>query len=140
VDPTNRVVQLCGEGMQAEARNKPEAARALFEQAWAEAQDDYDACVAAHYVARHQDTLADALDWNQRALRHAQAVSDERVAGFFASLHLNLGKSYEDLNEDAKAAAQYELAEQSLAAVADGDYGDVVRGGVAAARTRLRER
>lgn len=101
-------------------------------------QDDYERCVAAHYVARHQDTLADTLEWNQRALRHAQAVGDERVAGFLASLHLNLGKSCEDVNEDAEAAAQYALAEQSLAAVPDGDYGDIVRGGVAAARARLR--
>jgi hypothetical protein len=126
--------------MQAEARNEPEAARALFEQAWAEAQDDYEACVAAHYVARHQATLTDTLEWNQRALGHAQAVGDERVAGFFASLHLNLGKSYEDVDDDAEAATQYALAEQRLAAVPDGDYGDLVRSGVAAARARLRAR
>ncbi|RGC68468.1 hypothetical protein C5N14_13190 [Micromonospora sp. MW-13] len=35
--------------------------------------DDYDACVAAHYLARQQDDPEEILRWNQEALRHAFA-------------------------------------------------------------------
>jgi len=44
------------EGMAAEARSRFEDARKLFEQAWSICQDDYDACMAAHFLARHQNT------------------------------------------------------------------------------------
>jgi hypothetical protein len=50
-------------------------------QAWEKRKDDYDACVAAHYVARHQ--------WNQESLDRADAVNAESVQGFYPSLYLN---------------------------------------------------
>jgi len=56
MDPNNPVVKLCMEGMAAEARGKFDDARHLFEQAWSICQDDYDACMAAHFLARHQDS------------------------------------------------------------------------------------
>jgi len=123
--------------MMAEGRGEPEVARGLFAQAWEKAADDFEASIAAHYVARHQDTPEEALAWNLRALGHAQAVDDERVTGFLASLHLNLGRSYEDLDDRGRAAEQYALAEASLAAVPDDGYGAPVRRGVAAARVRV---
>ena len=53
MDLNNLVVKLCAEGMQAEFAGKLDDARALFMQAWEQSQDDYEACIAAHYVARH---------------------------------------------------------------------------------------
>ncbi len=61
VDPENHVVRLCVRGMGAEARGEEDEARRLFLQAWDEATDDYEACIAAHYVARHQTTPQDTL-------------------------------------------------------------------------------
>src|SRR5688500_12732661 len=72
-DPANTVVALCAEGMAAEGT--PADARRLFERAWAARRDDYDAAIAAHFVARHQATPADALHWNALAVRHAEAVA-----------------------------------------------------------------
>ncbi len=44
------------------------------------------------------------------ALDHAQAVKDERVAEFYPSLYLCLGKSYEELGDKANAERYYNLA------------------------------
>ena len=52
MDPNNPVVQLCAQGMRAESEGRNTDARALFQQAWETATDDYGACVAAHYIAR----------------------------------------------------------------------------------------
>jgi hypothetical protein len=57
IDPANRVVALCAEGMAIEG--SPADAMRLFEQAWALRTDDFEAAVAAHFVARHQPTPAD---------------------------------------------------------------------------------
>ncbi|TWE22654.1 hypothetical protein [Prauserella muralis] len=89
LNPDNPVVRLCGEGMAAEAQGRPAEARTLFERAWQAATDDYEACVAAHYLARHQPTPEDTLHWNQVCLERA-----DRVAGFHASLHATLARAH----------------------------------------------
>jgi hypothetical protein len=72
----------------------------LFFRAWEEQRSDhFDACVAAHYVARHQDMPTETLHWNQLSLEHANAVGDERVEGFSSSLYLNLGRSQAGLGD-----------------------------------------
>lgn len=136
MDVNNPVVKLCAEGMRAEGEGRLEDARALFEQAWEASADDYDACVAAHYVARHQPTPEETLRWNQESLRRAEGVGDERVQGFYPSLYLNMGHSYEVLGDLAEARRYYDLASERLGEIPDGRYGDVVRGGVAEARKR----
>lgn len=130
MDPDNPVVRLCAEGMQAEGRGDLEAAKALFEQAWEARDDDYDASVAAHYVARHQESAADVLLWNERALEHADAVGDERVRGFYPSLYLNLGWAHEQLERPREAQRFYVLAAGAQEELGDDAYGDVVRDGV----------
>ncbi|ATB34566.1 hypothetical protein [Melittangium boletus] len=130
VDGDNPVVRLCAEGMRAEAEGRPQDARALFLQAWELSRDDYEACIAAHYVARHQDSSRDALHWNQTAFDRARAVGDERVLGFQASLLLNLGKSHEDLGAFTEARALYERAFRALDAVPESPYRDIVQGGI----------
>lgn len=130
LDPDNPVVQLCSEGMQAEAQGDLDMARELFQQAWDARLDDVDACVAAHYVARHQTTAADVLLWNERALEHADAVGDERVRGFYPSLYLNLGWAHEQLERPREAQRFYVLAAGAQEELGDDAYGDVVRDGV----------
>ena len=106
----NPVIQLCMEGTRAEFEHKKEEARAFYQQAWEIHANDYEACIAAHYLARFQKTAEDMLYWNLIALKHANAVSGESVASFFPSLYLNLGHSYEMLGNHAEAQKYYQLA------------------------------
>jgi hypothetical protein len=92
LDPDNPVIQLCAAGMQVDG--EPAAALAFFEQAWAARRDDFDASVAAHFLARHQATPDATLAWNECALRHATACADARMTALLPSLCLNLGESY----------------------------------------------
>jgi hypothetical protein len=50
MNPDNPVVRLCAEGMNAEGEGRPDEAKRLFQQAWDESTDDFQACVAAHYL------------------------------------------------------------------------------------------
>jgi hypothetical protein len=86
MNPDNPTVKLCLEGMRAETEGRMDEARHHFMQAWEQRTDDYDACVAAHYVARHQKEAEEALRWNQESLDRADAVNDERVQAFYPSL------------------------------------------------------
>ncbi|GAA0482627.1 hypothetical protein Ade02nite_66350 [Paractinoplanes deccanensis] len=122
MDLGNRVLELCQDGMRAEAEGRPADARALFERAWTARTDDYDACVAAHYLARQQDDPAEILRWNTEALRHADAVGDERVAAFYPSLHVSVAMAHQRL-----ARAAYERAARHLAELPAGEYGDQLR-------------
>jgi len=110
IDPHNPVIKLCIAGTQAEFRGQMDQARRLYQKAWERAQDDYEACIAAHYVAQHQEDPQDRLDWNQIALDKAQAVTDQRVDEFYPSLYLNMGKSYELLGRIDEAKYYYDLA------------------------------
>ena len=130
MDPANPVVRLCADGM---ATGDPTA----FERAWAARVDDYDACVAAHYLARVHPDARSTLEWNERALAHALQADPERVAGFMPSLHLNLGRSYEDIGDPHRAAESYRRAAECFDALDDDGYGAMVRRGVAAGLERL---
>jgi len=98
------------DGTRAEFEHRLEDARVLYQQAWDARTDDYDACIAAHYVARFQDTAEESLRWNQLALNHANAVNDERAKDFYPSLYLNLGRSYELAGNPSEAQRYYDLA------------------------------
>ena len=134
MDPDNPVVKLCAAGMQAESAGRFDEARALFTQAWEMAKNDYEACVAAHFLARQQETLEETLQWNQEALKRADAVKDESVQSFYPSLYLNLGHSYEVLGDQAEAKRHYELAAAKITDLPAGRYGDVVKDGIARGR------
>jgi len=107
---TNPIIQLCMEGSRAEFEHRLEDARALYQRAWDAHRDDYEACIAAHYLARFQDSPEATLYWNEMALRYAQAVEDERVEKFYPSLYLNLGSAYEKLGNLEEAQRHYEFA------------------------------
>ena len=97
-------------GTSAEFEGRRDDARTLYLQAWEAARDDYEACIAAHYVARFQDTHQATLKWNQEALRRAEAVRDERVLEFYPSLYVNLGQSYELVGNETEAQRYYRFA------------------------------
>ena len=110
MDLTNPVIQLCMDGTRAEFEHRIEDARVLYQQAWDARTDDYEACIAAHYVARFQDSAEESLRWDQLALEHADAVKDERVKDFYPSLYLSLGRSYESVENPSEAQRYYDLA------------------------------
>lgn len=131
MDPDNPVVMLCSQGMQAEAEDRDADARLLFQQAWESAQDDYEACVAAHYLARHQPTPQETLRWNQECLTRADRVADARVECFYASLHLNMAQAYRDLEASDHAREHFELAAGRIHDVPPGQYADWTRFAIA---------
>ena len=112
MDLNNLVIKLCTEGTLAEFEHRVEDARILYKQAWEARKDDYDACIAAHYLARFQDSAEDSLQWNHLALKRANAVNDERIKDFYPSLYLNLGRSYELMGNQSEAQKYYDLAAQ----------------------------
>lgn len=130
IDPDNPVVRLCAEGIAAEGQGRHEEAAALYREAWAIHSDDYEACIAAHYLAREQETLQDALTWNQAALDHALLVEEDKIAGFLPSLYLNLGWSHEVLEDRVLARECYLEGAARVAGLAPGAYTDVVRDGI----------
>ncbi len=110
MDLDNPVIKLCIEGTQAEFEGRPEDARTCYWQAWEARKNDFDACVAAHYVARFQKTPEDTFRWNQEALNRANLLMDDSVKEFFPSLYLNMGRSYEMLGNETEARRFYDLA------------------------------
>ena len=128
IDPTNPVVVLCAQGMALEGT--PIDARRLFERAWAARRDDYDAAIAAHFLARQQLSAADTLHWNALAVRHAEAVPGGRAAGFLASLYLNLGDAQASAGDLGAAVAAVQRAANHLAALPPGGYRDFVALGI----------
>jgi len=110
MDTSNPVIQLCLEGTRAEFEHRLNDAHVCYQQAWETHTDNYEACIAAHYLARFQESPEESLHWNQIALERAFAVKDERVKEFYPSLYLNLGKSHENLGNQLEAQRYYTLA------------------------------
>ena len=135
VDPLNPVVVLCAAGMAVEGDTLK--ALALFEQAWSARRDDFDSCVAAHFLARHQPTPEATLHWNALAVRHAQAVPDHRADELMASLYLNLGDACANVGDQQAAVVAAAEARRHLAAVERGGYRDFVEYGIARLEGRL---
>ena len=110
MDTNTPVIKLCIAGTRAEFLRQIDVARDFYRQAWDAAQDDYEACIAAHYLARHQEDSRQTLHWNQVALARAQAAGDARVESFYPSLYLNLAASHETLGNQAEAQRYYQMA------------------------------
>jgi len=127
MDPDNPVVKLCAVGIGEELAGRRDAAAKLYQDAWNSRTSDYEACIAAHYVARLQATPREALHWNSEALRFAQSANDSELLGFFPSLYLNLAKSHEDLKNLADAKRFYLLAEEAAGILPDGEDGATVK-------------
>jgi tetratricopeptide (TPR) repeat protein len=130
-DPENKINKLCVEGMSLEGEGKSEEALKVFMQAWEQAGNDKEKFAAAHYVARHQKSVADKLAWDETALNLALKITgDDSVKGAYPSLYLNIAKGYEDLGEFAQALANYELALSTVQFLGDDGYGNMIKGGI----------
>src|ERR1700739_1296302 len=108
--PSNPIVKLCLQGMALEDKNQHEEASQLFIKAWNEATNDFEKFIAAHYVARHQKNVSDKLKWLQTGLQLALKINDEAVKAAFVPLYKNIAVCYEDLNDQANAKKNHELA------------------------------
>ena len=137
IDGDSLVARLCAAGMAIDG--DAAAAGALFQQAWDARRDDYEASIAAHFLARHQPSLTDALYWNRIAAERAEAVTDERAKPLLASLYLNLADSYLAVGQSVQASS---VVEQGVAALqflpADG-YRDFVSRGLQRVRARIEQ-
>lgn len=129
-DEHNAIVKLCARGMESEGQGHADEASALFQQAWNEASTDVEKCAAAHYLARHQQRVADKLTWDRTALAHARKVDDERIKGSYPSLYLNIGKCLEDLGDREGANEQYRLALSHTSYLGQDGYGSMITAGI----------
>lgn len=135
----NKIVQLCAKGMELEGSDDQQA-RKLFQQAWEESESDYDRFIVAHYLARQQADISGKLTWDLRALEHALRTDDETIKGVFPSLYLNIGKCYEDLEENLNAHTNYLLANNYSDFLADDGYGKMIRRGIADGLERIQKK
>lgn len=137
-DQNNNIVKLCALGMEMEGKGKPEEANKLFMQAWNEATNDFEKFIAAHYVARHQKTLADKLKWDETALQLALKMNNDTVKEAFPSLYLNIAKCYEDLGDFNEAKKHYDLALSFTNMLPENGYGNMMKNGILKGIERVR--
>ena len=135
IDGDSVVARLCAAGMALDG--DAVAAGALFRQAWDVRRDDYEASIAAHFLARHQPSLNDSLYWNRVAAEHAEAVTDERAKPLLASLYLNLADSYLALGHAEKATIVAERGVTALQFLPADGYRDFVSRGLQRVRARI---
>lgn len=129
-DSENKVIKLCIDGMTLEGEGKmPEAAMA-FQTAWDEAVTDFEKFTAAHYVARHQSSVANKLKWDETALEYALKIDDETIQASFPSLYLNVAKCFEELNDQENARKHYQLALSYAEKLPLDGYGNMIRSGI----------
>jgi rifampin ADP-ribosylating transferase len=136
-DPENPIIKLCAQGMQMEGEGKAAEASALFYLAWDKASNDFERFTAAHYIARHQQNIADKLHWDQTALNLALTIDDENLRATYPSLYLNIAKCHEDMKDYVQAAENYRSALKYAAFLPDDGYGNMIRAGISNGLARL---
>jgi tetratricopeptide (TPR) repeat protein len=110
MDLSRPAIALCVEGTQLEFQKQIEAARQRYAKAWACATDDYEKCIAAHYVGHLAQTPAEVLFWHQTAVEHANRADAAQVESFRPSLYVNLGYAFAQVGDAAQAKHFYGLA------------------------------
>jgi rifampin ADP-ribosylating transferase len=118
-DPSNKVIQLCVQGIHMEEKGKPEEASRIFLQAWNESRSDFEKFTAAYFVARHQKDVHHKLKWLETTLKFALKINNDNVKSAFPSLYSNIAKCYEDLNDLDNAKKNHELAISLASIVSD---------------------
>lgn len=131
-DPNNKIVQLCAKGMEL----VDDEAKAVFTQAWNVSTSDFERFVAAHYLARHQNSIEDKLKWDKVALENALKSNDE-AKGAFPSLYLNIAKCHEDLGNKTEAKRNYEIALSHTESLSNDGYGNLIRRGILSGLDRI---
>jgi tetratricopeptide (TPR) repeat protein len=121
-------------------------AREAFSQLWNELSDGdpFHQCVLAHYMADAQDDPEQELEWDRKALAAADRISRERpdaasltILSFYPSLHVNLGDVLHRTGRIDEARKHLKLAQQTVGALADDSYGQMIRNGIERLATRL---
>lgn len=136
-DTNNPIVQLCAQGMQLEGEGKPGEAKELFYKAWTEAANPFEQFTAAHYVARHQQTVQYKLHWDEKCLQLALGIGDDNMRATYPSLYLNVGKCHEDLGNKAEALDHYRKAKEYTTFLGDDGYSNMIKAGIEKGLQRL---
>ncbi|WP_307248670.1 hypothetical protein [Catenuloplanes indicus] len=121
-------------------------ARTVLEGLWDSAGDPLHRCSVAHYLADLQDTVADELRWDERALAAFPDLTDERTRAyddtwraraFLPTLHLNLADVHRRAGHPD--LARHHLAETTAAldALPGDDYGAMIRDALVRVRDAL---
>ena len=112
-EPLPRVRYLLERGRVFNSAGDPASARPLFEQAMETASrnelDRY-AIDAAHMIAIVEADPQKQLEWNLRAMDLAERSTDERARRWRASLYNNIGWTYFDRKDYARAMEVFEKA------------------------------
>jgi rifampin ADP-ribosylating transferase len=140
IDPQNKIVQLSSKGMQKEAEFETAEARKIFEEAWRVASNNFEKSIAAHYVARHQDTVKEKLYWDELALSLALKNDYKQTEQILPSLYLNIGKCYEDLGSFCGAKENYDKANFLADSLQDSGYGNMIKSAIKAGLARVSEK
>jgi hypothetical protein len=124
------MIDMIGRAQALAASSDHESARALYDALWVEAtrtENEYQACVVAHFMAHAHVEPETQLDWHLRALQAADAVGDERVRAFYPSLHANLGDVYLRLGKLTQAHEHIGKARETEHVLPDDGYGRMIR-------------
>ncbi len=124
------MIEKIGRAQELAANGDRDGARILYADMWAEAtqaEDQYQACVVAHFMAHAHVEPGAQLDWHLRALHAADAVGDERVLGFYPSLYANLGEVNLRLGNLAQAREYISRADEIQQVLPDDGYGRLIR-------------
>jgi hypothetical protein len=137
-------------GIALRERGDREGARAVFAQIWdeigREGGDPFYRCALAHSMADAQDDPRLELRWDLEALAAADLLTDERaarggvagpVAGFYPSLHLNLGECYRKLGDLDRARQHLDRGRAALGALGHDGYGQMIKNGLDGLAARL---
>lgn len=144
------VMTRIGHAVELGQRGERQDARQMLAKLQEEIGPDGDALhrvALAHAMADVQDDPRDELAWDLRALQAADAVTDQRaaqagvagpVAGFYPSLHLNLGEDYRKLGDLPAARRHLELGQAAASQLGGEDgYSMMIRGGLERLAARL---
>lgn len=103
-------------------------------------------CALAHSMADVQDDVHQELRWDLLALAAADGLTDEGaaragvaspVAGFYPSLHLNLGECYRKLGETDEARGHLAKGLAAVEHLGDDGYGQTIKDALVALSERL---
>jgi len=94
-----------------EEKGEIEEASGMFLRAWDEAENDFERYIAAYFVARRRQDVAEKLKWFQTSLPFAVGVNNEASTSAFPSLYSNIAKCYEELGDVENAKKNRDLAD-----------------------------
>ncbi|MFD4407112.1 hypothetical protein ACFWPH_30535 [Nocardia sp. NPDC058499] len=148
---TDRTLLRIGEAAQLNHGGQREEARLLLSAIWdeigGEEGDPLYRCTLAHTMADTQDDPGKELLWDQRALTAADLVTDAQLAqagvpvsaaGLYPSLHLNLSECYRKLGDLGRAREHLRHAQDTIGALGDDEYGQLIRDGLERLTEQLR--